>query len=355
MEDYTRIPKTGEIVSVRQRLYLVEDSVPPVHPGDSDLLKLACLDDDAQGQPLDILWNAELDRAILDGEPWNAIAERGFDQPRRFAAYLNTLRWNCVTYRARKRLRWPGQAAVVVSVVHVSNGVLPGPYSLDRRDVPVITAYLFHAGGHGNPACLRANKGTAFEGAKVYGLGFTFSKPDDGVSSSIETMRALIEKNHRNAERIFPYLVGEEFNNDPSHAHQRFVINFADFPRQRSELLPSWRDASEIERKRCIQDGVVPTDYPYPVAADWPDLLGIVEARVKPERDKFGENPDADRRRRLYWLWGRYTPALFAVIEKREMVLALSRVSNAFAFAEAKPKTKRKSAESLPLIDPEEV
>jgi hypothetical protein len=54
---------------------------------------------------------------------------------------------------------------------------------------------------------------------------------------------------------------------------------------------------------------------------------------VKPERDKLGENLDADRRRRLYWLWGRYTPALFAAIEKREMVLALSRVSNAFAFA----------------------
>ena len=40
------------------------------------------------------------------------------------------LRWICnhggTIYAARKRLKWPGEAAVVVSVVHVHKGPIPG-------------------------------------------------------------------------------------------------------------------------------------------------------------------------------------------------------------------------------------
>ena len=45
-------------------------------------------------------------------------------------------------YRAVKRLTWPGEAAVVVSVIHVHKGSHAGPYLLGTREVPVITAYL---------------------------------------------------------------------------------------------------------------------------------------------------------------------------------------------------------------------
>jgi hypothetical protein len=62
------------------------------------------------------------------------------------------LAWLCTNggtiFAARRRLKWPGEAAVVVSVVHVRRGRLDGPYDLDGRAVPMITAYLFHAGGH---------------------------------------------------------------------------------------------------------------------------------------------------------------------------------------------------------------
>lgn len=97
MEIQNPSPEVGQIVAVRQRLYLVEETAPPVNPGDSMLLRLACVDDDAQGQHLQVLWERELDRQILTGEAWDAIAKRGFDSSDRFAAYLNTLRWNCVT------------------------------------------------------------------------------------------------------------------------------------------------------------------------------------------------------------------------------------------------------------------
>ena len=83
--------------------------------------------------------------------------------------------------------------------------------------------------------------------------------------------------------------------------------------------------------------GDLPSDNPGPVAADWPELLAIVEERVKPERAKLGDNGDARRRKEKWWLWGRYTPALFAATAGLTRVLAISRVSEhtSLAFLES--------------------
>ena len=84
-------------------------------------------------------------------------------------------------YRAVKRLKWPGEAAVVVSVVHACKGDVPLPYWLGGRWVDLITSYLFHAGGHEDPAKMSKNEGKSFQGSIVLGMGFTF---DD--SSNVE-------------------------------------------------------------------------------------------------------------------------------------------------------------------------
>jgi hypothetical protein len=76
----------GQIVRVRQRQYLVEQVVPPPVPSDATLLRLSCLDDDAQGQPLEVLWEKEVDPAILSGAGWQDLAKRGFDPPKLFSA-----------------------------------------------------------------------------------------------------------------------------------------------------------------------------------------------------------------------------------------------------------------------------
>ncbi len=44
------LPQIGTLARVRQRLYLVEDVRLLTAPGDSALVSLACLEDDAQGQ-----------------------------------------------------------------------------------------------------------------------------------------------------------------------------------------------------------------------------------------------------------------------------------------------------------------
>ena len=88
-------PAQGQIVRVRSRTWLVEEV--EADPGYGSTVHLACLDDDGQGDLLSVDWGLELDARIVSEESWRSIGRKGFDPPRIFASYLNTLRWNCVT------------------------------------------------------------------------------------------------------------------------------------------------------------------------------------------------------------------------------------------------------------------
>ena len=227
------------------------------------------------------------------------------------------LRWICLNggtiYSARKRFKWPGVAAVVVSTVHLFKGAYAGVKLLEGRPVDQITAFLFANGGHDDPKQLAANAGKSFQGSIVLGRGFTFddSGPADdgtpGIPSPIATMQRLIAENPKNAEVIFPYIGGEEVNSSPTHTHHRYVINFG--------------ERSEEECRR-----------------EWPELMKIVERKVKPERIK----KDGKKYPRMVFEWWKFwnaRPALEAAIAGSERVLAISRVGNSVSFAFMQPKS----------------
>ena len=156
-------------------------------------------------------------------------------------------------FAARKRIKWPGEAAVVVSRVHVHKGTLEGPFDLDGRLTNLITAFLFHTGSDDDPLPLAENAQKSFIGSYVLGMGFTFDDTDTkGVANPLALMHELIRKDPHNAARIFPYIGGEEVNDSPTHAHHRYVINFGQM--------------SEEEARR------------------WPDLLATVDAKVRGTR-----------------------------------------------------------------------
>lgn len=104
----------GDIVKVRSRQYLVQEVVLPPREGDSTLVRLSCLEDDAIGEPLEVLWERELDARKLTGSGWEAVASRGFDDPTMFSAYMHTLRWNCVTATDPKLFQSPYRAGIEV-------------------------------------------------------------------------------------------------------------------------------------------------------------------------------------------------------------------------------------------------
>ena len=300
-----------------------------------------------------------------------------------------------------------------------------GDKVLDGQVVETITAFLFHRGGHADPARLAANAGKSFVGSYILGMGFTFDDTDrKGVASPLAEMRRLIEDDPRNREAIFPYIGGEEVNTSPTHAHHRYVINFRDWPLRREnigesredggesrsdadaersphprhregvgesradanderELRPgrvegsradaerqhplrqedsgesegvgeawtdagdrrrrypshreagaeSWMDADEERRRELRRQPIVPHDYPEPVAADWPELLAIVEERVKPGRAHLTKNAVGQKRATFWWQYGSLAKELYAAVTGLERVLAISRIGQHAAFA----------------------
>ena len=248
------------------------------------------------------------------------------------------LRWICMEggaiYRARRRVKWPGLAAVVVSVLHVHKGHFPDAVRLDDAKVEMITAFLFHRGDHDDPEPLKENKGKSYIGSYVLGMGFTFDDKDKkGIATPLAEMHRLIVDDSHNSLAIQPYIGGEEVTTNAIHAHHRFVINFRDYPLRRENSDVPWLDAHDRQRREWLQIGIVPQDYPGPVAADWPALLQVVEKKVKPERD-------VQKRKALRQRWWQYAdkrPGLYAAIRDLDSVLAISSHGQYAAFSRLAP------------------
>lgn len=100
----------GEIVELRARRWLVEG----VDGSDNDfpVVTLACIDDDAQGEQVSVLWNAEIGARRLDENPWDEIARDGMDDAAVFAAFLRTLKWRTATAAQKRLFQAPFRAGI---------------------------------------------------------------------------------------------------------------------------------------------------------------------------------------------------------------------------------------------------
>ena len=106
--------KPGAVVRCRTRRYLVEDVQAPREAGADTVVAMACMEDQAIGQRLTVFLEREIDFEVLGESSWEVVAQRGFDQPRQFSAYLNTLRWNCVTATDAELFQAPYRAGIDV-------------------------------------------------------------------------------------------------------------------------------------------------------------------------------------------------------------------------------------------------
>lgn len=123
----------------------------------------------------------------------------------------------------------------------------------------------------GNPMPLKQNVGKSFQGSIVLGKGFVLTTEQAAV---------LIAKDPRNKEVLFPYLNGDDLNNNPEQNASRWVINFFDWTEEK--------------------------------ARSYPDCFDIVERLVRPERltknDKVG--------REKWWQFLRPRKELYETISK---------------------------------------
>ena len=106
------LPLPGQIVRVRSRRYLVESVTPPPVPGEQSVVGLSCLEDDAQGEELEVLWEKEVDAQLVPAASWSRATQGEFDPPHWFSAYYHTLRWNTVTSTDPKLFQAPFRAGI---------------------------------------------------------------------------------------------------------------------------------------------------------------------------------------------------------------------------------------------------
>jgi hypothetical protein len=234
---------------------------------------------------------------------------------------------NCCIPRANPSRPWPGGAALEVAHVWLHrNATWRGAYVLDERTVVGITPFLASAGQvQGKPLRLAANYQKSFQGSIVLGMGFVLT-PDEA--------EALMAKDRKNSECLRRYLNGDDINSRPDQSPSRWVINFFDWPLDRS-AEGIWSTADEEVRKEWLRQGSVPCDYPDPVATDYPDCLAIIEARVKSERLAYEPiNAWNKSVRRYWWRFGAWRKTLDAKLADmgRYLVHPFTGKHNNFAF-----------------------
>ncbi|MCX4741806.1 Eco57I restriction-modification methylase domain-containing protein [Streptomyces antibioticus] len=121
---------------------------------------------------------------------------------------------------------------------------------------------------------LKVNRGIAFIGSYVLGLGFTLSE---------ECARQWIEADARYCEVLEPYLNGYSVNSSPRHQADRWIINFREMSEDRArEYELAYRQVSErVRPERQAKD---PVKYPRMVNEWWkywnarPGLYGAISS-----------------------------------------------------------------------------
>ena len=65
-----------------------------------------------------------------------------------------------------------------------------------------------------------------------------------------EEAKALIAKNPANEDCLYPYLNGEDLNSSSTQSPSRWVINFFDWPLERSISESWWEGLTEEQKKK---------------------------------------------------------------------------------------------------------
>ena len=195
-------------------------------------------------------------------------------------------------HRAVSSTTWPGEATLEIAKVWATARPWHGEHVLDGRRVAGIDEMLYPLSrSRWRKQRLAEYADRSFQGSIVLGMGFIMSR---------EEAQALIRKDRRNADVLFPYLGGEDLNNSPTQTAPRWIINFRNWPEER--------------------------------ARQYSDCFNIVEEKVRPERQERKGNGEFKKRKplpQLYWIYAEKRPKLYRTISPLERVLAITLHSKA--------------------------
>ena len=192
-----------------------------------------------------------------------------------------------IIYDARRRMSWPGKAAVLISTVAISKGNPSMVPEIDGKKAERINSFLIDADVDDTPQALAPNAGRSFQGSIVLGMGFTFDD-DNPAATPISSMKEILRVSPESKPFVKIYVGGEQVNNQPTFKAERYVIDFGEM------------SSDEAKKRNKLWD--------------------ILEAKVKPERSKL--DPVKYRRRALeWWKHSSTNPHMYEAIDGNPRVL----------------------------------
>ncbi len=207
-------------------------------------------------------------------------------------------------YRAHRRYKWPGEAAVVVAIIHIAKGARANG-TLDGQPANQITSFLMPFGPNRRPAILMENRGLVYSGLNPNGSGFVLELPD---------RETLVDECPECAQFIIPYLSSDDLNGDPNARPSRVIIDVGSLT---EEMLQGYGP-----------------------------LYQHLSSTVKTERAK---NPDA-RLREQWWKFSRPAAKLNENIARFSRVLVMGRLATHHTFAFQAAQNKFSDAISVFLL-----
>jgi len=188
---------------------------------------------------------------------------------------------------AIKSMRWPGQAAVIISIISIYKGKWEKDFIINNKKLEYISSFLDEGELLGLPYNLSSKSKLSFMGSTVFGKGFFVEENEAKI---------LLTKDEKNKDVLFPILNGHDLLNRIDQSPSRYVINFYDMPLEK--------------------------------AKKYKDCYSIVENKVKPQR----LNQKIKSAKEKWWLFHRLGKELYETKENLPKVLSCAITSKTLAF-----------------------
>ena len=125
--------RSGSFLKARARTWFVE--------ADGDLgpiwsSSLVSVEDDSQGERLELSLRAEVDAQVVDPEDWSTLYETTFEGPERLGAFLRSTEWRTASAADRKLFQAPFRAGIRLDAYQL----LPLAKALDLPRVNLLIA-----------------------------------------------------------------------------------------------------------------------------------------------------------------------------------------------------------------------
>jgi len=188
-----------------------------------------------------------------------------------------------------KSMKWPGLAAVEVSLISIFKGKYFGKIFLNNKPVNYISSYLSDNNQDYNPYPLNQNQEKAFEGYYLLGNGFIIDKAEAEL---------ILKKDKIYSDVLFPYFNGQELYSSFDLSPTKYAINFDE---------------------RTLEQSMV---YSY--------CFKILEERLKPEREKK-DRVKYPKMVDKWWLYWRSRQNMRSALNNKKLLIAQVIVSKTHA------------------------